>query len=121
MNMRLPDSGSVLSSLLDLGTPTGLANSGDTLQGVTEAQLLQAIDSLQRGHVEFVVLEDGEAFLQAAGDGDGPYWVQYSASDNDTMIELPDGVDFDTMRSVMLAYRREDLAWRIGRVWVPVQ
>jgi hypothetical protein len=67
----------------------------------------------------YVVLEQDDEFLQAAGDGAGPYALQHSVGDQ--LVEAPGGVDAATMRKVMLAYRRGDPAWRGAIAWAPVR
>ena len=118
MNLRLPVSGSVLESLPNRpgASPTDMADS-TTLENVTEAEVVQAVDEMPRGHIEYVILEDGAKFLQAAGEGAGPYALQYSPGADGAMIEVPGGVDADTMRKVPLGYARGDLGWRGALGW----
>ena len=49
-------------------------------------QLDEALSALTRGDVEYLILEEGDCFLQVAGEGDGPYQVQRSDG-GDTMHE----------------------------------
>jgi hypothetical protein len=112
MNLRTPGSGGVLESLLNgLGRT---ASSGDdwTLEGVSEAQLAEALDAMQRGDIEYVILEHGDDFLQTAGEGDGPYALEFNSAGN--MEEIRGGADATTMRAALFAYRRGDPAWRTG-------
>jgi hypothetical protein len=117
MDMRLPESGSLLGSILSgLGRS---ANDGEGLAvpAVTEAQLVEAVTAMARGDVEYVILEQGEAFLQAAGEGAGPYALQFSPGPDGAMTEVPGGVDEPTMRAVLAAYRRRDAGWRGACLW----
>ena len=116
MDMRLPESGSLLESILSgLGRTT---NDGEGLAvpAVTEAQLVEAVTAMTRGDIEYVILEDGEAFLQAAGEGAGPYALQFSPASGD-MTGVPGGVDEPTLRAVLVAYRRGDAGWRGTTKW----
>ena len=121
MNLRLPGSGSLLESLLNrpgaLPTDTG---DGTTLENVTEAQVVQALEAMALGHIEYVILEQGAEFLQAAGEGAGPYALQHSPGVSKSMIEVPGGVGAETMRKVLLAYARGDLGWRGALGWAPM-
>jgi len=72
---------------------------------------------MERGDIEYVILEEGDRFLQAAGDAAGPYSVQFSPGTIDAMIEVPGGADVKTMRDVLLAYRRGDDRWRTACAW----
>lgn len=116
MDLRWPESGSLLDALfseVSASTQTGAGS----LAGVTPAQLDEALLSLQRGDIEFVILEDGPAFMQAAGAGDGPYQVQVTL-DGDTLHDLQGEVDAATMARVLRAYLHGDARWRDAR-WVP--
>jgi hypothetical protein len=114
MRLRLPESGSILESLLNhLGHTTGTP-AGPVVEATDEAQVERALDALERGDIEFVILEDDDAFLQAAGSGDGPYALQFSPDSSGRLLEAPGGVDRQTMRRSMMAYARGDATWRSG-------
>jgi hypothetical protein len=116
MDLRWPDSGSLLDSLFsDAGHPA-MSGSG-SLASVTPAQLGEALAAMQRGDVEYVILEDGPRFLQAAGEGDGPYEVQVTG-DGETMHTIDGGADATTTGRILHDYLRGDAAWREAR-WVP--
>jgi hypothetical protein len=116
MDLRWPDSGSLLDSLLSDAGHTAPSGAG-TLPGVTRAQLDDALAALLRGDVEYLILEDDARFLQAAGEGAGPYQVQFTA-DGDTMHDLDGGADATTMQRMLRAYLAGDATWRDGP-WVP--
>lgn len=116
MDLRWPDSGSLLDSLLSDAGHSALSGSG-SLAGVTPAQLDEALAALQRGDVEYVILEDGSRFLQAAGEGDGPYQVQVT-NDGEAMHDVDGGADAETMQRILRAYLHGDAAWRDAE-WVP--
>ena len=121
MNLRLPASGTLLESLLNRpgAPPTDVAD-GFTVENVTEGQVGEALEAMAAGHVEYVILEAGDAFLQAAGEGAGPYALQYSPGAGAAMLEVPGGVGAETMRKVILAYARGDLGWRGALGWAPM-
>jgi hypothetical protein len=115
MDLRLPGSGSMLEVLLDnLGKTAADPTGASVVSSVSEEQLERALDALERGEIEYIILEDGEAFLQAAGDGAGPYAVQFSPGTGQDLIEISAGADVNTMRETLRRYRRGDPAWRIG-------
>jgi hypothetical protein len=91
---------------------------GDTtVRGATEAQIAEAIDAMTRGHLEYVILEEAGRFVQAAGEGTGPYALQYFPGGSESMIEVPGGVDAETMRTVLQSYARKDPDWRGALGW----
>jgi hypothetical protein len=117
MLMKLPDSGSWLAAALG-GLGQTISDPGNAaVADVSEAQVTDALDALARGDIEFVILEEGNAFLQVAGEGEGPYQVEYCAGDANDMVRIPGAVDQQTARRVMLAYRRADPDWRAPHQW----
>lgn len=120
MELRLPDSGLLLEALLSrLGSPTEMGG-GSTVRNATEAQINEAIDAMIRGHIEYVILDDGGPFVQAAGEGPGPYALEHCPGDSESIVEVPGGVDAETMRKVLVAYGRGDLGWRGALAWAPL-
>jgi hypothetical protein len=106
--------------LSNLGGPADATAAGSAIAEVTEAQLVDAIDAMARGDIEFVILEDGEAFLQAAGDGDGPYQLEFRAGAEAEQLEVPGGVDRATVQARLTAFRRRDARWRDSLDWSPL-
>ena len=118
MNLRLPASGSLFESIIGRLGASPIDTAGDmTLEDASERELAAALDSMERGHIEYVIIESGDAFLQAAGEGPGPYAIQFRADSADRLLDVPGGVDAETMRTVLLAYRRGDLGWRGALEW----
>jgi hypothetical protein len=117
MLMRLPESGSLLSTLTSGLGRTIADGEGVTVDGVAEAELATALSALSRGEIEYVILEDGEAFVQAAGEGVGPYALQFNPAGGDGLREVPGGVSEAAMRDALLAYRRGEAGWRRPFAW----
>jgi hypothetical protein len=116
MLMRLPDSGSLLGSIVNGLGHTTADGSGIAIDAVGAAQLAEALTAMASGDLEYVILEDGGAFVQAAGEGTGPYALQFSPASG-LMEEVPGGVTDDAMRGALLAYRRGDPSWRRPFSW----
>jgi hypothetical protein len=120
MHMRLPDTGSLTASFLGSLGQTIADGTGVTVEGVTEAQLGEALAALARGEIEYVILESGEEFVQAAGEGAGPYALQFNPAADDGLLEVPGGVSDAAMRSALMAYRRGEADWRRPFQWLPL-
>jgi hypothetical protein len=120
MQMRLPDSGSLSASFLGGLGHTIADGTGLAVEGVTEAQLGAALAALARGEIEYVILEAGDEFVQAAGEGDGPYALQFNPASADGLLEVPGGVSDAAMRTALQAYRRGDADWRRPFQWLPL-
>ena len=122
MDLRLPSSGLLIESFLDgLGREATDLAGGTTLSNLSGPQLDQALDALEHAHIEYVILEHGEAFLQAAGDGDGPYQVQFSSGPAGPIMEIRGGVSAATMRSILRSYFQSRDRWRPGPEWAPLR
>jgi hypothetical protein len=118
MILRLPSTGSLLGSLLDnLGASFVEPSADATVGDVSEPHLLEALDALERGDIEYVVLEHGDEFVQAAGAGDGAYVLQAGSAATEARFEVPGGVDGPTLRRALVGYRRGDPQWRGALIW----
>ena len=120
MDMKLPGSGSWLDGLLGDSTGALTDTTGVVVSAVTEPQLSGAIDAMVRGEIEFVILEDGDAFMQSAGQDNGPYELNYRTADDETLYEVPGGVTAAAMRTALLSYRRDEASWHAAHRWSPV-
>jgi hypothetical protein len=117
VDLLLPGGGLGLEGWLAPSASTVVERGGH--RGIADpspAEVDQALDALRDGHVEYVILEvSDDHFLQAAGDGDGPYVLQRCAGDAGAMASAPGGADADTVRRAMHAYLAGDasagLAW----------
>jgi hypothetical protein len=113
VDLRTPDTGGLIGYLLSSAGRTGLEefSRSETIGGATEADLLGALDFMAEGNIEYVILEEGERFLQAAGDGDGPYQLEY----------CPGGADRAGVRDALSSFLRGDTAWQTDREWAPLR
>jgi hypothetical protein len=116
MTLRIPGSGTFLESWLNgVGHLPG-AGDDHAVEAVTYEQLVSAVEAMERGDIEYVILENGDEFIQAAGAGSGRFAMQFSPVSGD-MEEVRGGVEATTMRGVLLAYHRGDPAWRNTSTW----
>ncbi len=124
MDMKWPGSGSWIDALLQDGSSALDTGDGYVVRDVSETQLLEAVDAMVRGDIEFVILESGgdkgDAFIQAAGQGDGPYEINYKPANDDTLQAVPGGVSGDAMRAALVSYRRGDGRWHGAHRWAPL-
>ncbi|HTV02755.1 MAG TPA: hypothetical protein VMF13_19555 [Luteitalea sp.] len=117
MHLRLPDSGSLIQALFSPSGDAAQPPSADVVDDVTPEQLAAAIAAMVRGDIEYLGLEHGAGFLQAAGEGEGPYEVQVTR-DGDIFHDVAGGADKDTMTRIVTAYLRRDPSWR-DAPWAP--
>jgi hypothetical protein len=124
VNLRVPAASSLLDLLLDArawgASPPPDAGSGQVVENVTEDQFAQALNALEAGHIELVILEDGEEFLQIAGEGEGPYALQFGPGAPQEMLVVPKGVTRDSAGTAMSSFLRGDGEWREIGVWEPL-
>jgi hypothetical protein len=117
MLMRVPESGSLLAALMSGLGRTIADGEGVAIEGVVEPQLADALAALVRGEIEYVILEAGDEFLQAAGEGAGPYALQFNPAGGAGLLDVPGGVSEAAMREALHAYRRGDPGWRRPFQW----
>lgn len=94
-----------------------MSAAGGATEDVGEREIADALDALERGDIEYVILEDGEEFVQAAGSGAGPYAVEWQPRGGGPLREVPGGASAETMRSVIGAFGRRDATWSGGVSW----
>lgn len=123
MDLRTPDTSGLIGYLLSSAGRTGLEEfaSSETIGGATEADLLGTLDFMADGNIEYVILEDGERFLQGAGEGDGPYQLEHCPGDADAMTHVPSGVDRAGLRDAMTSFLGGDTAWQTAHDWAPLK
>jgi|SRR6516164_7792430 hypothetical protein len=81
-----------------------------------DAQLVEEIlaDDSRRG--EFVILQvDKNTFLQASGEGDGPYVLEYK--DGGQQFQALDAPTKDKVKEAFLDYLRGGSEWKTERQW----
>ena len=118
MLLRLPESGSLLATLVNGLGRTIADGEGVAIEDVAEGQLVEALSALSRGEIEYVILEEGDEFVQAAGEGTGPYALQCNPAGGAGLQDVPGGVSEAAMREALLAYRRGEAGWRRAFQWV---
>lgn len=116
MEIHVPG-GNFLDILLD--TNAAYQGPSDTvIPNASEDQLTDALTAMERGEIEYVILQDGDHFLQAAGDAktsysleynDGSDKIQYRASNT----KIPGAQVADTFR----AYLKRDAEWKTKFSW----
>ncbi len=115
MDLRFPG-GAGLSSLFGTVPQIGPASSG-VLPATPEA-LEDLLRALWEGWIEFLIVEEGDVFVQVAGAGAGPYVLQYQPPGGAPMLEVPgSGVDGVTMCTVLRRVVAGDPSWHVGLVW----
>jgi hypothetical protein len=88
---------------------------------LTEAQLREAFhDDLGRG--EFIILsEQPQVFIQAAGEGDGPYSLEYRDGDDEHHFYAGDDYRKDDVERAFCWYLAKDPRWRTEFPWQKVE
>ncbi|MGB3056406.1 MAG: hypothetical protein WBB52_16285 [Acidimicrobiales bacterium] len=110
MRMRLPEGSSWFSSFVDRSQIDAGLSEHDIVEGVSVDVLQSALEAMQRGEVEFVIIEDGDEFVQAAGDGDGPYQLEHYAVDGTVTAAANAG--YPAVASVFTSYLAGDGSWQ---------
>lgn len=114
MTLRVPSSAGFLETLVGRVGASPTDAGGDVgVSGVDAAGLTDALDAMARGDIEYVSLEDGDAILQAAGDGDGPYQLEFMSGAGDPQpARRP--IDAAVLHRTMLAFLQKQPDWQRG-------
>jgi hypothetical protein len=112
MEIFTPGGGSIFDS--------SALSATNAASAATPERLGQALDALAQGRIEFVGLGEGDQFVQAAGQGEGPYLLQYQPPGGGAMVHVPAGADRATVVRVFHQVLAGDPAWHQGLTWQPL-
>jgi hypothetical protein len=119
--MCLPGGGSTsLTGVVGPLIVTDLSAGHAPIENPSAEQLAGAVDAMGSCGIEFVILEEGEEFLQAAGSGRDGYALQWSTGDPATMRTAAPAADLATVRSALSAFRSRDRTFEEMVVWAPL-
>lgn len=124
MDLLFPPGGAGLLDLVS-GSSTfgGLTDAGHQRAPATPETLERLLTSLWQGEIEYVIVEEGPVFVQIAGEGDGPYLVEYCPGPDVPMWSAGDagrGVDGLTACTVLRRVVAGDPNWAAGVTWAPM-
>ena len=87
------------------------------IDNVTEAQLRQAFDD-DAGRGEFIILsQDDQAYMQASGEGDGPYELEYREGDAEHHFQAGDEFRKEQILQAFVWYLTGDPRWHTQFLW----
>jgi hypothetical protein len=117
MELHLPDGNAFIDMLLSTNTAY-LGATDAVIPDADDAKLMAALTALARGEIEYVVLADGECFLQAAGDARSGYVLEY----NDGSTEHQSRAARQNLAGTEIAdafrrYLHRDAAWQTDFTW----
>ncbi len=110
---------------MDLLSPGG-SGSGEVNEmghavthNAAEDDLIDALAALERGDIEFVILQDNASkiFMQAAGDARSGYGLQYNNGADDSMFQAQGKMSGAQITDAFTAFLNHDVAWRTMFVW----
>jgi hypothetical protein len=97
---------------MELETASGLAS-----QSVTEAELIHAFQE-DAGRGDFIILsQSDQVYIQASGEGDGPYAMEYREGDADHHFQGTQDLSKTGVQSAFLTYLRRDPSWKTEYQW----
>ncbi|HZQ06766.1 MAG TPA: hypothetical protein VFD70_09310 [Anaerolineae bacterium] len=117
MEIHVANNNSWLDSLLD--TNQVYEGVGDlVIPNATEEKLIDALAAMERGDTEFVILSDGNRFMQAAGDARSGYTLEYNEGSAKEQYRAKNtkisGAD---LTAAFVVYLHQDPAWRDKFIW----
>lgn len=89
-------------------------------EDATEADIHRAFDNEgERGKYIILTAPNGD-YIQAAGEGDGPYALEHRTAATDEHICAAADCTREEVRRAFLAFLRSDESWRASREWKPL-
>jgi hypothetical protein len=85
-------------------------------KNISEAELLRAFQD-DKGRGEFIILSDGDHFIQAGGEQDGPYDMEYQEGDTAHHFRCRTDVSKSDVQAAFLKYLRRDPSWKSDFQW----
>lgn len=117
MNLEVPSGSPFMDSLLDTSNVAD-GVSGSVIQNVTAQQVTDALASLGRGDIEFVILSDGNRFMQAAGDTRSGYTLEYNEGSTKEQFRATTRKISDAdLTSAFRTYFQNDPTWKTLFSW----
>ena len=90
-------------------------------KNVTIEELNKAFTD-DHGRGEFIILsQDKETFIQAAGELDGPYLVEYREGDAKLHYQCPQDLTKTQVQSLFCKYLTDDSSWKTDVTWKPIE
>lgn len=118
MILRLPG-----GSIDLLGPITNYSAEHEGIDNPTEDDISQAFDALEKGWIEFAILEDGSGrFIQTAGSGGGHYVLDYNEGSTQWQFHASDSnLSKARLLDAFLAFRRGDPGWNSQFTWKKIK
>jgi hypothetical protein len=95
----------------------GSCSAGDA----SEADINRAFDEDRIRGQYAILIAPGGSFLQAAGEGDGPYVLEHREARTNEHVRAQGEWTKEDVREAFLQYRRGDARWRTSRGWEPLK
>lgn len=94
----------------------------ETAERISSAQAseadIRAAFADDQGRGEFIILSQALHFyMQACGEGDGPYTVEYSDGGEDRHFQCPRDMNKSEVESAFLKYLKGDAGWQTDLEW----
>jgi hypothetical protein len=87
----------------------------------TEADIRNALAD-DDGRGEFIILSQAdEVYLQASGEADGPFVIEYRDGGEDRHFECTRDVSKSEVETVFFKYLKNDPTWRTDLEWKPLE
>jgi hypothetical protein len=85
----------------------------------TEDDLIDALAAMERGDIEYVILEDSarKLFMQTAGDARSGYDLQYNNGADDVMFQARSKMSGAQITEAFMLFLNQDNAWRTMFDW----
>ena len=84
---------------------------------ISEEDLVRAFQEYSDDD-EFIILSQADqTYIQAAGEGNGPYFLEYRDGDEDHHFQCVEELSKNDVKSAFLKYLKGDVSWKTDYEW----
>lgn len=117
MEIHIPSGGSFLDTLFKTNEIYG-GDADNVIPDADEKKLRDTLAAFERGDCEYIILQDDNRFLQAAGDIKSGYALEYNdGSDSFQFRATNRNISNDDLTSAFVSYLNGDASWRGKFTW----
>jgi hypothetical protein len=118
MDLVLPGGAGLIDTLF--GEPDSyLGSSNATHPNATEDDLITALAALERGDIEFVILQDtpNKTFMQTTGGPAEGYYLEYNDGSPDYNYRARATLSGTQLTEALVAFLHGDPSWKTVQAW----
>lgn len=96
---------------------------GETWENPSSSQIEEALRKLEQTSNSFLILErDSEGYMQAAGDGENGFYLEYRSASSEKQYRCADSsLSFEASAEILKGYATKNRRWRTTQEWEQIK